>query len=210
MGTYTVKRRPGIFSQLLKTVRPISGGWVNKMGFRNPGIESVVFKPGKLYSIVGLEQTDWDIFYKKLAPDTWLEVNLGCPNHSFAMISDGQLMRYLHKFKLISFKLGPTDLSYPLMDHLISYGANTLHLCNTIPTEKGGESGKRLKKYALAMIEKTRQNYPHINIIGGGGIYNLTDLQDYKNAGANHFSLSTIWATPWKAIKILKEYENVI
>ena len=35
------------------------GGWINKIGLRNPGIRNVTFNRRHIYSVVGLELDDW-------------------------------------------------------------------------------------------------------------------------------------------------------
>ena len=38
-GTWTYKPRPGLFKQVVKTLRYTRNGWRNKIGLRNRGIE---------------------------------------------------------------------------------------------------------------------------------------------------------------------------
>jgi dihydroorotate dehydrogenase len=79
-----------------------------------------------------------------------------------------------------------------------------LHCSNTISTERGGESGKRLKALNLPIVERVAKRFPTIPIIAGGGIYSPQDVVDYRNAGATLFSLSTVFFTPWRVPAILK------
>ena len=60
---------------------------------------------------------------------------------------------------------------------------------NTIPTATGGISGKQLNERNLPLV----YNAAHrgLNVIAGGGIYSYKDVVDYRNAGADHFSIST-------------------
>ena len=43
-GSFTLNERPGKWSQIVKTLRYKStfGGWVNKIGLRNPGIDYAI------------------------------------------------------------------------------------------------------------------------------------------------------------------------
>ena len=45
-----------------------------------------------------------------------------------------------------------------------------------------------------------------VTIIAGGGIYTKQDVIDYRNAGADDFSISTAWITkPWNVKEIYNE-----
>ena len=73
-----------------------------------------------------------------------------------------------------------------------------LNLCKTIPTERGGLSGKPLKRVCLPLVKSIATTY-NMEIIAGGGIYSEQDVVDYANAGAKHFSISTVYITaPWR------------
>jgi dihydroorotate dehydrogenase len=82
-------------------------------------------------------------------------------------------------------------------------GVKTIHCSNTIPTSKGGISGRQLKEVNLPNIERIAKTFTG-RIIGGGGIYNNQGVIDYRNAGASDFSISTIFITkPWNIQEIL-------
>ena len=49
--------------------------------------------------------------------------------------------------------------------------------------------------------------YKDAEIIGGGGIQTLNDIRDYKKAGANHFSISTLCFNP---IRFLSFYYDFV
>ena len=77
-------------------------------------------------------------------------------------------------------------------------------MSNTIAAKKGGISGSQLKKINLPLIEKARKM--NVTIIAGGGIYTKQDVIDYRNAGADDFSISTAWITkPWNVKEIYNE-----
>ena len=79
-------------------------------------------------------------------------------------------------------------------------------MSNTIPTEKGGISGRQLKEVNLPLVEKVaNMGLQGTAIIAGGGIYSPQDVRDYRNAGVTSYSLSTIWFTPWKVPSVYKE-----
>ena len=84
-------------------------------------------------------------------------------------------------------------------------GYNQIHASNTLPTDKGGLSGKILVPNTLRIINYIKTNYPHIEVIAGGGVYSKQDAQVYIDAGSDHISLGTVCFTPWKINNIVKE-----
>ena len=72
------------------------------------------------------------------------------------------------------------------------------HCCNTLPVPEGGMSGRPLKPVALDCIRDLRAK-PFGNdptIIGGGGVYALSDIDLYADAGADHVALATKTMNP--------------
>ncbi len=203
-GSYTLNPRPGLFLQTVKTLRPIKNGWVNKIGLRNCGIKNVDFDDKKVYSLAALERNDW-IEFIDIVPETvyGVELNISCPNEDTAAI-EGILGEYTQKYSFVSIKLPPDLNAQHYINFGIRHGASCFHLCNTMPGPGGGESGQRLKKYSLALITFIRKYFGNdFEIIGGGGIYSLEDMIEYKQTGANHFSTATVWFNPLKAKKML-------
>lgn len=178
---------------------------MNNVGLQNSGIQSIRnFSPKKLYSIAALDQHDWDSLYEVIPELVSLEINLSCPNvANHPEITDEQVNKYLRKYKLIVFKLSPTAQAETELKRLVSLGATHFHLFNTLPTERGGESGKRLRDFGLRVIQKITIQYPNITIIAGGGIYSADDINLYRNVGAEYFSLASIFLNPVRARKLL-------
>lgn len=210
-GTYTLHKRGSWIKRLyraLTTIRPIKNGWVNNIGLQNPGIKSVkTFDPEKIYSIAAIQSEEWDKLIDYIPKNLTVELNLSCPNiEQKTNISDQQVLTYLNKLPVVLFKLSSTKKIYNQIDRLVNLGAKYIHIANTLPTSKGGESGERLKEFSLKTIKSVRGKYPGIKIIGGGGIYFDKDIDLYKNAGADYFSLATIWFKPWRAIRLLKKF----
>ena len=179
-GTFTAKRRKGLIRQAIKTIRPIKGGWVNKIGFRNKGIKNVTFRNDQIYSVAGLEgDGDWSLICDTLPEDCMVEANAGCPNAGSYSISMFALRLFVQKFQTPILKVSPTDGGMLTVCKAYEIGFRTVHIANTIPVEQGGESGQRLKPISLHMIEETKRLFPNITVIGGGGIYSPEDLKDY-------------------------------
>lgn len=192
----------------ITTIRPIKNGWVNNMGLQNPGIKSVkIFNPHKIYSITAIQPEEWNELIDYIPKEIAVELNLSCPNiEQKPNISDHQVVAYINKFPVVIFKLSPTSEIYSQITRLVNLGSEYIHIANTIPTNRGGESGQRLKDFSIKIIKNIRDKYPNIKIIGGGGIYSDKDVILYKTAGADYFSLATIWFKPWKAIQLLTKF----
>lgn len=211
VGTYTLHRKGGWlkkFCRALLTIRPTKGGWVNNIGLQNPGIKSIKkFDLSKIYSIAAIETKEWDDLFNYIPKDTLIELNLSCPNvKQRTDVEDEQIINCLNKFPNTIFKLSPTAEIQNQIDWLVNFGAQYFHIANTLPTPRGGESGMRLKEFSLNAIKQVRMEYPNIKIIGGGGIYTAEDVELYKNAGADYFSLASIWFNPIKALQLLKKF----
>ena len=87
---------------------------------------------------------------------------------------------------------------------MVEKGYNQIHASNTLPTEKGGISGKIVAPYTLGIISFLKENYPHVEVIAGGGVTDRYSADRYLDAGADHISLGTVSFTPWKLQKIIK------
>lgn len=210
VGSFTLEKRPGLIKQTIKTLRPIKGGWVNSIGFRNKGIKNVDFnilddKDSRLISIAGIGgDSDWRQMANQIPNECMVEINVGCPNVGSYSIARSIILEYVDKFNLVTLKIPPTQEAMTMAINSYKHcGIKYVHISNTIPTERGGESGKRLKDLNIPFIKHMKLMLPDINIIGGGGIYSPQDLIDYKNAGADYYSLATVWFTPWKIKKIV-------
>lgn len=206
-GSFTAMPRRGLIWNTLKTLRKVEGGWRNKIGLRNPGIIDTA-AAGKLHnckliSFAALDAADWLVAWGAIPEHHMVELNLGCPN----VEAETPLLPFepfVKKFPLVTAKLPPTELSIPLMEYCYEAGIRHFHLCNTYPTPQGGISGEPLQSYALARVRYARKNFQDITIIGGGGIYTPDDVKRFQDAGADHFSLSTVFFTPWKVEALLE------
>lgn len=206
-GSYTILHRPGLIVQALKTIRKTKAGWVNRMGLRNPGLLSQPRKwdKEKILSFVALRPEDWDIFLYMMPPEHMVEINLECPNineHVFALPS--VFTSFVNRYKLVSVKLpGVFERALEYFDLAYTNNVRVFHICNTIPVPEGGLSGHKVKELSMRLINAVRTQYKNdFTIIAGGGIYSPRAVHDYKNVGADHFSLSTVWFTPWKVLGI--------
>ena len=205
-GTFTWERRKGIIRRSLKTIRPVEGGWRNSIGFRNPGIRSVTFRPQTRYSISIIEPYEWDYLLDEIPRRVDLEINLSCPNVPSVTIPANILRSFLDKFPRLTLKTSPV-IPQKELEEYAEMGVENFHMSNTIPSSEGGISGEQLKKINLPLIENAAKTlYGDIRLIAGGGIYSAQDVIDYRNVGAHDFAISTVWFSyPWNIPDIYKE-----
>ncbi len=220
-GTYTINPRTGVIVQSLKTFRKVNGGWVNRMGFRNKGILSEYqhladardyindIESETIWSIGAAENDDeWEhlfLFLKDFNRIT-VELNLGCHNVNQTVIDDSLMKSYVNMFENIIVKL-PSELgsAYALAERCYHNGVRTFHFCNTLKTEAGAESSRRIQDVAIPLITEFKKHHYDVGCIAGGGIYAADDVKRYRDAGADYFSLATVFLQPWKIPSVLKE-----
>ena len=205
-GTFTLKPRPGRIKQILKTLRyvPTEAGWTwrNQLGLRNPGIfKGIDNTPWhSVMSIASLEPNDWKILYEIVPKNMSVELNISCPNVDRHPNLTKAFAKDKRKWCIV--KVPPT-ITNKQLDRIVNLDYNQIHASNTLPTEKGGLSGKIVAPYTLGIISFLKENYPHVEVIAGGGVYSKQDAKTYIDAGADHISLGTVCFTPWKIKRII-------
>ena len=211
-GSFTYERRKGLIKQCIKTIRKIDkNAWRNKIGLRNPGLPNIkpLKRPQDIISLAALEMTDWQKFAdilntKEFADCKNIEINIGCPN---AMICDfPKELVSLYKNKNLIVKFPPNiDINARIAEYL-EVGITTFHLCNTLPSDRGGISGYPLKALSVPAVKSAREKFgDKITLIGGGGVYSVKDAKEYLDAGADHLSLSSIMFNPFRGSKLVRE-----
>ena len=68
-----------------------------------------------------------------------------------------------------------------LIDSYYKQGFRQFHCSNTLPTPTSGASSPILIKYNSDLIHYINKKYKDATIIAGGGIYNYSVLEKYKN-----------------------------
>ena len=222
-GSYTLEPRSGLFWQILKTLRYSFeyGGWINKIGLRNPGL-AVGIKNYKdnlendgneeIVSIAICNKIEIPKIVKMIPDDMSIELNVSCPNHSIfrgdKTNDEFSLERFLNnKRKWCIIKLSPTE-KLSVVDQYYDMGFRQFHCSNTFPIHKslgngerayiGGLSGAFLRPYTGALIMYLR-NKEGVEIIAGGGVRSREDAEQYKKIGADHISASTMFFNPFVA-----------
>jgi dihydroorotate dehydrogenase len=227
LGTYTREFRAGWTKRLWRIASTVrynrrTQTWVNKLGLPNPGIGHLIDGAPDLstsiVSIHGFTEDDWVALALSLEHSRPLavELNLSCPNVTATSINEGvkaaqavlQVFdQYGGEGPQIIAKLPPIrwmDYGLALYDN----GIQAFHLCNTIPTPGGGLSGKPLKQFSLWAIEEFRDEFgSSVFVIGGGGVTEVSDVLDYKKAGADSVAVGSMLINPfnWRKLSEMAE-----
>ena len=210
-GSYTLYPRKGLFIQIIKTLRYSFeyGGWINKIGLRNKGIDYAIknYNHNHIVSIAILEKEDIIKIKNKIPDNMNIELNVSCPNTKKEMINENLDVFLNNKRKWCIIKLSPTTK----MEQINNYykkGFRQFHCSNTLKIKYGGLSGESLIPYNLNLIKKIREKYNDVLIIAGGGVTNLDVANDYLNKGANHISVSTLLFSPISFFIFYKKFIN--
>ena len=208
-GTWTYKPRPGLFKQVVKTLRYTRDGWRNKIGLRNRGIEYGIQKTNfnEVLSIAAISEHDW-INLESIVPQSQsVELNISCPNldiHQDSTIFNGFDLWPTTNRNWCIVKVPPTA-SYSLLDKIVKLGFTQIHASNTLPTDKGGLSGAILLPHTRRIIQYLKKEYDHVEVIAGGGIKEAWHAEFYKDLGADHFSIGTACFNPFKVWRTVNE-----
>ena len=192
-GTFTLKPRPGLAKQIIKTLRYTKTGWRNKLGLRNPGIfEGIENTSSKsVMSIASLQPDDWKILYEIVPKGMNIELNISCPN-----VDE-------HPDLTKAFVKVPPTITNKQIDKIVKLGYNQIHASNTVPTEKGGLSGDVIVPHTLRILEYIKSTHSHVEVIAGGGVKDKASADRYLDVGADHISLGTVCITPWRIKSIV-------
>lgn len=214
IGTFTPRYRGGLFYRLWRCARTLRwdrahSGWVNRLGLPNPGIDWLARRPeraaGKIVSLaLASDDNFFDFIHllhqaRRLDP-LYFEFNLSCPNerqgrdpHNIIEV----VAASLPADKLI-LKLPPDqDVVMSLAETAREHGIYRFHCCNTIPTSRGGLSGKSLVSLVIPIVNALKREYPKCNVIAGGGINCQTVADLYWACHADHIAIGSAWLNPF-------------
>ena len=208
-GTYTLHPQGNRLWRILRTLRYDFGnrGWRNKLGLPNPGVKNGLhkhFHGGEVLSIAEVIKGDFRKLVELIPERTDIELNLSCPNLGKNLPWDNaRVFTQKASRKWCIAKLSPLTTPEQLEFLIDDLGFTQLHFSNTLPTPKGGLSGRVLRPYTLELIRLVRENWgDSVEIIAGGGVDNFGAVYEYLNEGANHVSLGSVCFNPFK----LKKY----
>ena len=211
-GSYTLEPRYGLIQQILKTFRYSFQykGWVNKIGLRNKGLEYGIknYNPCRdIISIAILDKEEIPKIINILPENTNIELNISCPNVN-KCLEHTQLSSFINpKRQWCIIKLSPlADMK--LVDRYYQQGFRQFHCSNTIPIEEGGLSGASIIPSTSYFLKAIKDTYTDVEIIAGGGIYDMSVYNKYKNLGANHYSISTLFLHPIKFSCFIYSFYN--
>ena len=156
-GSYTLHHRPGLLSQIWKTLHYSleHGGWINKIGLRNHGIDYAIqnwkeividnyLKENKniknikikknmvIYSVAILDKKEIPVLLEKIPKNMNLELNVSCPNAEKSMIYCG-LADFINPTRdWCIIKLSP-ETKTDMIDKFYEQGFRQFHCSNTLP-----------------------------------------------------------------------------
>lgn len=210
LGTFTALRRggrPAAFGRAVLTMRYYRRlqAWVNRIGLRNPGIDSIVRRAphGRplsetIVSIHGFDDAEWSLLLdriRRLRPLA-VELNISCPNVGQLSWPGELFSRAVATGVPVIVKVPPIRYE-PMAEAAVAAGVTWLHATNTLPVAKGGMSGAPLKPLALECVSRLRRDFGQsVSIIGGGGIRSAADVREFADAGADHFAIGTYAMRP--------------
>ena len=208
MGTFTLKQRPGLILQLIRTLRYSFNdkAWYNALGLRNPGILKGLSKYNKnskerLISIAAIEPSDWQHLHDILPFHIPLEINISCPNISKFIHYVKDIHMFANRNPIV--KLPPEILDRELRE-IYDMGFRKFHSCNTLKTNRGARSGSILRNFVTNQIETLKEIDESNFCIAGGGIQDVSDIDYYSSCGADDYSLGTVCFNPIKFKKLIK------
>ncbi len=218
-GSYTTEVRRGAVLQFVKTFRPLmrKKAFRNKIGLRNPSIWKTPNPKSEnhLISISSLKDGDWQEHFNALKTRQeqgllfgGVVLNLSCPNADILPISSHELQMFLESFNTV-LKLSPRLKSVNNIEQYLNDGARQFIISNTIPTKKGGISGKPLLKHNFKLIEHVRKSFANdFHIVGAGGITHSDHIKSYADVGANSFGIGMASTNILKVKTLIKTAEQ--
>ena len=208
-GSFTLYERKGLIYNIFKSLRYsfACGGWVNKIGLRNKGIDYAIstYKKGEIISIAIINKHDVNILLKKIPNDMDIELNVSCPNTEKSLVNNGLSKFINNEREWCIIKLSPI-CDDKLIDKYYQEGFRQFHCSNTLPVRYGGLSGPSLIPYTTRIVKYIKKHYPDTIVIAGGGVRNIDQAKNYENIGADHISVSTLFFNPILSWIFFKKY----
>jgi dihydroorotate dehydrogenase len=105
-------------------------------------------------------------------------------------------------------------------------GLQAIHAINTVPwsdifglrrspvedewKSKGGVSGPLIRDHAVGAVFNIKLDC-NLPVIGGGGIRTIQDVYEFEDAGADAFSIGSLFmGCPWRPNRIIKQYRRPV
>lgn len=210
IGTFTAQRRggrPAALGRAALTLRYYRrlGAWVNRIGLRNPGIDSLMRRAPhgppvseSILSIHGFTASEWTVLLQRarhLEPRA-LELNISCPNVGEITWPENLFADAVATGLPVIVKVPPVRFDTAVAA-AVAAGVPWIHATNTLPVAKGGMSGAPLLPLAINTVRWVREHHgTSVAIIGGGGIRSPRDVALFAAAGADRFAIGTLALQP--------------
>lgn len=215
--TLTMLKRSGFYTSKLKpwkVIRIYPTKVHNRFGWNNCGISEFITaeipklgeKTRKLIVNLGAIESIEEIFHMlDLLNEIELcgiTLNISCHNVDLCFLNDKKTIKQLLKrARRISrhpliVKINAESDYIAIAKIAQDEGINLIHAINTLRVYSKalggycGQSSYKNKEAAIKVISELRKNRITIPIIGGSGIWTISDIKDFENAGADLFSLS--------------------
>lgn len=230
LGTYTRHDRGGWLWRLWRIAWTLrynraSGGWVNKLGLPNPGIESLLDKhltanglfhnqpielPDQILSLAitrtgaaGLDELRMLLAFARRFKPFAFEYNVSCPNIGGHGNHDAKFLDQQAGI-LAGWEMPAGTrliVKVPPVDYEQVFWAfgefvDYFHCCNTLPCRGGGMSGPILKPLVLQCLARAKAIVRDTPLIAGGGVRTPEDAMTYWRAGASHVSIASLLINP--------------
>lgn len=210
LGTFTALRRggrPAAAGRALLTMRYYRRlqAWVNRIGLRNPGIESVLKRAphGRplaecVVSVHGFDDAEWALLLDRIHQlrPLAVELNISCPNVGELSWPDHLFADAVSTGVPVILKVPPVRLEL-MAESAAAQGVRWFHATNTLPVSGGGMSGAPLRPLAVRAVTWLRQSLGNdVGIIGGGGIRGPEHVVEFADAGANRFAAGSVALSP--------------
>lgn len=210
LGTFTALRRggrPAAAGRAMLTMRYYRRlqAWVNRIGLRNPGIESVMRRAphGRpvadcVVSVHGFDAAEWALLLERIhqLQPLAVELNISCPNVGELSWPDRLFADAVGTGVPVIVKVPPVRLEL-MAESAASQGVRWFHATNTLPVSGGGMSGAPLRPLAVRAVAWLRAALgDDVGIIGGGGIREPHHVAEFAEAGANRFAVGTVALRP--------------
>ncbi len=235
--TFTLLPQSGNFRwyKFWETFLPLSSkDFINSMGLGNCGYDVLIEKHlpkaqkrgiNLIPSIKGSTLEEWGELSLRIreAKVVAIELDISCGNVPGGIIGPKEAENIFKVVKSNACQPIIAKLNWASDFQVIAQiaeriGINAIAITNAIPWSKiypdkkcplkysGSVSGKEIKKHALEAVSNLKQ-ITNLPIIGGGGIFNWQDCQDFFKARADAVSFGAIhFFYSWRPTKIVKRY----
>lgn len=228
LGTFTLHYRGGWMKRLWRMALTLRydwhmGGWVNRLGLPNPGIDwlfsrvasgkiSILDKIVSISVVPGGDQLaqldellthcDW-IESKLLTRALAWELNLSCPNLDHADDSTNiglsaeaanLFAAWLNREQRLGIIKVPPVRCGRMIDTYRAAGIRWVHASNTLPCAHGGLSGPALIPLTIETLEYLRGS--EMRVIAGGGVKYIGDVERYMSLGAHRVAIGSALLNP--------------